>query len=83
MDYVNANYVGEGGLKNFILLEEAHVLLDNKSNSNSDANPSEIAQSLIKRMLAEIRSYGVGIGIADQSPRKATTDVVALLSIYI
>ena len=29
-------------------------------------------------MLAEIRSYGVGLIIADQSPRKVTLDVVAL-----
>jgi hypothetical protein len=32
-------------------------------------------------MLAEIRSYGVGIIIADQSPRKVTADVVALTDI--
>lgn len=32
-------------------------------------------------MLAEIRSYGVGIVIADQSPRKVSTDVVALTDI--
>jgi hypothetical protein len=77
--YVNANYVGEGGLKNVILLEEAHVLLDAESNvSHGDANPSSIAQGLVKRMLAEIRSYGVGLIIADQSPRKVSTDVVAL-----
>ena len=77
--YVNSNYVGEGGLKNVILLEEAHVLLDSESNnSQGDANPSAIAQGLVKRMLAEIRSYGVGIVIADQSPRKVSTDVVAL-----
>ena len=77
--YVNANYVGEGGLKNVILLEEAHVLLDADSNgAGSDANPSAIAQGLVKRMLAEIRSYGVGLVIADQSPRKVSTDVVAL-----
>lgn len=77
--YVNANYVGEGGLRNVILLEEAHVLLDASSNGGQgDANPSAIAQGLVKRMLAEIRSYGVGIIIADQSPRKVTTDVVAL-----
>ena len=77
--YVNANYVGEGGLKNVILLEEAHVLLDASSNAGQgDANPSAIAQGLVKRMLAEIRSYGVGIVIADQSPRKVSTDVVAL-----
>ena len=77
--YVNSNYVGEGGLKNVILLEEAHVLLDAQSNaSQGEANPSAIAQGLVKRMLAEIRSYGVGIVIADQSPRKVSTDVVAL-----
>lgn len=77
--YVNANYVGEGGLRNVILLEEAHVLLDASSNAGQgDANPSAIAQGLVKRMLAEIRSYGVGLIIADQSPRKVTTDVVAL-----
>lgn len=77
--YVNANYIGEGGLKNVILLEEAHVLLDADTNSGQgDANPSIIAQGLVKRMLAEIRSYGVGLIIADQSPRKVSTDVVAL-----
>lgn len=77
--YVNANYVGEGGLKNVILLEEAHVLLDASSNAGQgEANPSAIAQGLVKRMLAEIRSYGVGLIIADQSPRKVSTDVVAL-----
>lgn len=77
--YVNANYIGEGGLKNVILLEEAHVLLDADTNAGQgDANPSAIAQGLVKRMLAEIRSYGVGLVIADQSPRKVTTDVVAL-----
>lgn len=77
--YVNANYVGDGGLRNVILLEEAHVLLDSETNSGQgDANPSAIAQGLVKRMLAEIRSYGVGLIIADQSPRKVGTDVVAL-----
>ncbi len=77
--YVNSNYVGEGGLKNVILLEEAHVLLDADTNAGQgDANPSAIAQRLVKRMLAEIRSYGVGLIIADQSPRKVSTDVVAL-----
>lgn len=32
-------------------------------------------------MLAEIRSYGVGVVVADQSPRKVSTDVVALTDI--
>lgn len=81
LSYVNANYVGEGGLKNIILLEEAHVLLDTAATYQEDANPSAIAQGLIKRMLAEIRSYGVGLIIADQSPKKVTSDVVALTDI--
>lgn len=77
--YVNSNYVGEGGLRNVILLEEAHVLLDADTNAGQgEANPSLIAQGLVKRMLAEIRSYGVGLIIADQSPRKVSIDVVAL-----
>lgn len=77
--YVNANYIGTGGLKNVILLEEAHVLLDgNTAGGSSDADPGAIARGLLKRMLAEIRSYGVGIIVADQSPRKVSTDVVAL-----
>ncbi|MBR4743133.1 MAG: ATP-binding protein [Oscillospiraceae bacterium] len=77
--YVNANYIGEGGLRNVILLEEAHVLLDAGTNAGQgEADPSAIAQGLVKRMLAEIRSYGVGLVIADQSPRKVSADVVAL-----
>lgn len=80
--YVNSNYLGEGSLRNVVLLEEAHVLLDADTNSGEgEANPSAIAQGLLKRMLAEIRSYGVGVIIADQSPRKVTTDVVALTDI--
>lgn len=82
--YVNANYVGEGGLRNFILLEEAHVLLDTSSSGGEGAaNPAAIAQGLIKRMLAEIRSYGVGLAIADQSPRKVGVDIVALTDIKV
>ena len=82
--YVNANYIGEGGLRNFILLEEAHVLLDSSSNGGEGAaDPSAIAQGLVKRMLAEIRSYGVGIAIADQSPRKVGIDIVALTDIKV
>jgi hypothetical protein len=80
--YVNGNYLGEGGLRNVILLEEAHVLLDAAGRpGEGEADPSAIAQGLLKRMLAEIRSYGVGVVIADQSPRKVTADVIALTDI--
>lgn len=82
MTYINANYSGNSGLRNVILIEEAHVLLDSQSHGgDGDANPCAVAQRLVKRMLAEIRSYGVGLIIADQSPRKVSTDVVALTDI--
>jgi len=60
------------------------VLLDASPNVvPGAADPTAIAQSLVKRMLAEIRSYGVGVGIADQSPRKVGIDIVALTDIKI
>ena len=46
-----------------------------------EANPSAVAKKLLTRMLAEIRSLGIGIVIADQSPEKVTTDVVKLTNI--
>lgn len=80
--YVNSNYQGDEKLKNVILLEEAHVLLAAESNRfPGEADPSGIAQALIKRMLAEIRAFGVGLVIADQSPRKVTADVIAMTDI--
>lgn len=80
--YVNANYQSADALRNVLLLEEAHVLLDADVNRlPGDANPGGIAQSLIKRMLAEVRAYGLGMVVADQSPRKVTADVVAMTDI--
>jgi DNA helicase HerA-like ATPase len=80
--YVNSNYLGTGDLRNVIVLEEAHVLLDSSSDSaQGEADPSAVAKGLVKRMLAELRSYGVSLIIADQSPRKVTTDIVALTDI--
>jgi hypothetical protein len=83
--YVNANYLGDGTLRNVIVLEEAHVLLGVEGNPGRDdeANPSRIAQGLLKRMLAEMRSYGLGMIVADQSPRKVTADVVAMTDIKV
>jgi hypothetical protein len=79
---VNANVAGDGTLKHVLLIEEAHVLLDaDEAGGHGEADPAAIAKKLLKRMLAEIRSYGVGIIVADQSPRKVTADVVALTNI--
>ena len=76
--YVTNNYIGKGNLKNVILLEEAHVLLGSaeKKKSDDEANPSAVAKNLLIRMLAEMRSLGVGIVIADQSPEAVTAGVI-------
>ena len=80
--YVNSNFIGTGELKNLLLLEEAHVLLAASDDTmEGQANPSAVAKKLLTRMLAEIRSLGVGIVIADQSPEKVTNDVVKLTNI--
>ena len=84
MTFINANSEGTGIMKNVLLLEEAHVLLDAASFSGEgEANPNLIAKALLKRMLAEMRSLGLGIIVADQSPEKVTKDIVKLTNIKI
>ena len=80
--YINANYIGEGVLKNIILLEEAHVIFDATSSlEKKTGNTSDVAKAMFKRLLAEARAYGVGMIVADQSPRKVTADVIGLTDI--
>ncbi len=75
--YIDSNYMGDGTLRNIILLEEAHNLLDSSdNNSEGSAKPNAIAQGLLKDMLAEKRSQGLGIIIADQSPEKVGADII-------
>lgn len=84
LSYVNNNFHSLGELKTVLLLEEAHVLLAHESNSSEgEANPNAVAKRLLMRMLAEIRAYGVGIIVADQSPKKVSSDVVALTDIKV
>lgn len=77
--YVEANLQNDGELKNVILLEEAHVLLsgDNVAVKTEGESANQAAVKLLSNMLAEIRSRGVGIVVADQSPRKVSSEVVA------
>ncbi len=75
--YIDSNYLGDGTLRNIILLEEAHNLLDSSdNNSEGSAQPNSAAQDLLKSMLAEKRSQGLGLIIADQSPEKVGADII-------
>ena len=78
--YTKHNHTSDGGLKNIILIDEAHVLLGEKSSPSRGDNSADATGTTIKAiqdMIAEIRSYGTGIVIADQSPTKVSREVVA------
>jgi hypothetical protein len=81
MTYAGANLgIGDTSLRNLIVLEEAHVLLDapSRPGGEGESDAVAVAKDLMRRMLAEIRSSGIGVVIADQSPRAVGEDVVAL-----
>jgi hypothetical protein len=82
--YTKNNQLGDGKLKNIILIDEAHVLLGGGSSPNQDgADAQGAAIKSLQDMIAEIRSYGTGIIIADQSPTKVSREVVANTDIKI
>ena len=76
--YTKNNVSGDGKLKNVLLIDEAHVLLaggSTKSESGADSHGSTV--EALEDMIAEIRSYGTSIIIADQSPTKVGRSIVA------
>lgn len=77
--YTKHNQIGDGELKNVILIDEAHVLLGGGASPNSDSAPDSQATTIkaLQDMIAEIRSYGTSIIIADQEPAKVGREVVA------
>lgn len=83
--YTKCNHIGDGNLKNVLLIDEAHVLLGSgqqaKENGVPDAKGATV--KTIQDMIAEIRSYGTGIIIADQSPAKVSREVVAQTEIKV
>lgn len=82
--YTKNNVAGDGKLKNVMLIDEAHVLLagnGSKSEDSADSQGSTI--EALEDMIAEIRSYGTGIIIADQSPTKVGRSIVANTNVKI
>lgn len=82
--YTKNNQLGDGKLKNIILIDEAHVLLGGRSSGGvDDADSQDMTIKSLQDMIAEIRSYGTGIIIADQSPTKVSREVIANTDIKI
>ena len=77
--YTKHNQAGDGELKNVILIDEAHVLLGGgvPVNREGSADSQGTTIKALQDMIAEIRSYGTSIIIADQSPTKVSREVVA------
>lgn len=77
--YTKHNHVGDGELKNAILIDEAHVLLGARTGGNNGESADSQGTTIkaLQDMIAEIRSYGTSIIIADQSPTKVSFEVVA------
>ncbi len=73
--FTKHNNVGDGEIKNAILIDEAHVLLNPHSSEGNVASDTTI--KTLQDMIAEIRSYGTSIIIADQSPTAVSRAVVA------
>lgn len=68
-----------GGLRHLLLIEEAHRVMENVTSTG----PSEVAADTrakavraITDFLVEMRSYGQGMLIAEQSPEKLAPDAV-------
>lgn len=66
------------GLKHLLVIEEAHRLLKNVSNEKNEdiGNPKGKAVEHFTNMLAEMRSYGQGVIVAEQIPTKLAPDVI-------
>lgn len=78
--YTKHNQIGDGELKNVLLIDEAHVLLGGSISHASSEGAADSQGATVKAlqdMIAEIRSYGTSIIIADQSPTKVSREVVA------
>ena len=84
LSHLNSSPSSNETLRSILVLEEAHVLLGASDESGSgEAAPAQIAQRLFKRMLAETRSAGLGIIVADQSPRAVSNEVISLTNLKV
>lgn len=69
----------KSGLRHLLVIEEAHRLLKNmetERTSENMGNPKGKAVEHFTNMLAEMRSYGQGVMIAEQIPCKLAPDAI-------
>ena len=64
------------GLRHILVLEEAHHLFARSDKSDNGSNAREQLSEFLSNMLAEIRAYGEGIMIVDQSPSRISPEII-------
>ena len=71
-------------LKHFTILEEAHRILgDDSSEIMSESSTHKTALEMFADLITEVRAYGEGLMIVDQSPSKLMRDVIKNTNIKI
>lgn len=66
-------------LKHITVVEEAHRIIPSRQatlGENMVSSPAHEAANLLSQMLAEIRAFGEGVIVVDQSPSKILPDVL-------
>lgn len=83
--YTKQNQIGDGKIKNIILMDEAHVLFGRNSTIGvaDKADAQGAAIQTLQNMIKEIRSYGTSIILSDQSMRLIGKDIVAQTEIKV
>ena len=64
------------GLRHLMVFEEAHRLLSASHAGGSEPDPKAKAVESFTNLLAEVRSYGQGIVVADQVPSRLAPEIV-------
>lgn len=67
---------GSKSLSHILMVEEAHRLLKNVKDSGEGGNSRARSVEFFCNMLAEIRTFGQGIIVADQIPTKLAPDTI-------
>lgn len=71
---IDQKTINNSGLKHITVLEEAHNLLKNKADDSSELVGKSV--EMLTQTIAEIRTYGEGFIIVDQSP--SSVDIAAI-----
>lgn len=80
--FIRSNRQSSGDLKNVFMIDEAHVLLDSNGQAKSE-DVARIATGLISDMVAEFRSYGMGLIIADQKPSVISNRILSNVGVKV